>query len=95
MLESVKELVKRKLGMTYKGRCVREVLVAFKRMGADANDLKQEKRKLEEDEMYLAEWHVAVNPPRRLSYEEVEFGKATDVHGEAPDSRRNPRRRIL
>jgi len=64
MLETVTQLVKRKLGIDYKSRCVREVLKAFKTMGADFTEMKVEKRRLNEDEMYLAEWHVACNPPR-------------------------------
>lgn len=65
-METAKQIVMRVLGMDYKGQCVRSVLKAFKAMGATDEDLKRERKRLEQDEMYLAEWHVAVNPPRKL-----------------------------
>jgi hypothetical protein len=64
-METVKQLVMRLLGMDYRSKCIREVLEAFKAMGADQEDLERERKRLSEDDMYLAEWHVAVNPPRK------------------------------
>ena len=70
-METAKQIVMRVLGMDYKGRCVRNVLKAFKAMGASDEDIKREKRRLEEDDMYLAEWHVAVNPPRKIKLGDI------------------------
>lgn len=70
-METAKQIVKRMLGMDYKGQCVRDVLKAFKQMGASYGDIKREKKRLEQDDMYLAEWHVAVNPPRRIKLGDI------------------------
>lgn len=63
-MSDVKAMVKRALLIDYRGKCVREVLDAFKKMGADRSELRKEKAKLMRDDMYLAEWSVAVDPKR-------------------------------
>jgi hypothetical protein len=56
--------IKYALGLDYKSRCIREVLTAFKHMGASDEELRREKEKLLNDEWYLAEWSIACNPPQ-------------------------------
>lgn len=50
----------------YREKHVREVLKAFETMGADTTELKDERRKLETDDLYLSDWVAAVRPKKRF-----------------------------